>query len=410
MKYVFASKFYYRRGGLESYLFKTATLLESKGHTVIPFSTDHAKNIKSEYSKYFCRYFDLSGESDLGAKEKLTALSNMVFNQEAYSNIKSLIESQKPRILQGFGVTKHLSGSIFKAAKEMGVHTVMRLSDYALICPNSVAIDGNGSICERIECSSPLGARRLLAAKCIDRSLPKSIAGLLENKINRLMGYYKKYVDVFIAPSIFLRDKFIELYVLPKEKIVHVPIFFDCKNSVNKVSEGKYFLYAGLIDVHKGIKTLLKAWKLFPKTKLILAGEGPCVNEYSEYIEKNGINAEFVGFKTYIELKELIDESHALIIPSEWYENSPNIILEAYAAGKPVIASKIGGIPELVKDKETGFLFKMREEADLKEKIDMILNDLSGSREMGLAGRRFVENDFSPEKHYSLLMECYNSI
>ncbi|MBI4698789.1 MAG: hypothetical protein HY758_07775, partial [Nitrospirae bacterium] len=177
MKIIFASKFYYRRGGLEAYLFKAKELLEAKGHTVIPFSTNFNENYKTEYSKYFCTYYDLSKEgfSVRPTRSNVKAMVNMFFNKEAYENMQNLIAGTRPDIVQGFGVTKHLSYSIFKAAKESGVKTVMRLSDFALLCPNSTAIDGFGEICSDFACSTG-DFKKVLKRRCIHDS---SIASLL---------------------------------------------------------------------------------------------------------------------------------------------------------------------------------------------------------------------------------------
>ena len=106
MKIIFASKFYYRRGGLESYMFKTKELLESKGHTVIPFSTNFSENHETEYSKFFCTYYNLSkaSYSKRALIKNIKATENMFFNREAYNNMKKLIAQTKPDIVQGFGI------------------------------------------------------------------------------------------------------------------------------------------------------------------------------------------------------------------------------------------------------------------------------------------------------------------
>lgn len=113
MRIIFASKFYYHRGGLESYLFKAKGLLESYGHEVIPFSTDYYQNYKSEYSKYFCKYYELSKNGVSNSfTDKIKAVTNMYFNREAYCKMQQLIKKTEPDLVQGFGVAKHLSYSI----------------------------------------------------------------------------------------------------------------------------------------------------------------------------------------------------------------------------------------------------------------------------------------------------------
>ena len=410
MKIIFASKFYYRRGGLESYMFKTKELLESKGHTVIPFSTNFSENYETEYSKFFCTYYNLSksGYSKRSSVNSIKATKNMFFNREAYNNMKKLIAQTKPDIVQGFGISKHITYSIFKAAKEAGVKTVMRLSDYALLCPCSTAIDGHGEICSDFVCSKN-DFSRILSRKCIHDSLLASVAGKFEVKINIMLDAYKKYVDYFIAPSRFIRNIFIEHFKISPQRIHYLPIFIDLPGDCSSES-GDYFLFAGRLSSEKGVYTLLRAFSKDKKNKIIIAGTGPKESELRKYAHQKGINAEFIGFQDYKKLKNIIKRSKALIIPSEWYENSPNIILEAYALGKPVIGSNVGGIPELIEDGKTGFLFEMGSIDELADKVKIIQENRNLAIEMGNNAKRIVSEKYSPDEHYDQLINIYKSV
>lgn len=411
MKIIFASKFYYRRGGLESYLFKTKELLESHGHEVIPFSTDYYENYETEYSKYFCTYYNLS--KDGFAKRKglnnINAFKNMFFNKEAYDNMKQLIKDTKPDLVQGFGITKHLSYSIFKAAKDMGVPTIMRLSDYAILCPNSSATDGFGEICSDFSCSKN-DFLKAIQRKCIHGSTAASFIGKAEVKINLQLNVYKKYVDYFIAPSRFIRNVFIEHFKISHQRIIYHPVFIDYENIPLSKRDDDFFLFAGRLSKEKGIITLLKAISKNKKMKLVIAGTGPEEEALKKYSREENINAEFVGFKHYKDLQDLISRCSALIIPSEWYENSPNIVLEAYANSKPVIGSRIGGIPELIDDGETGFLFEMGNVEDLFEKIKLIYDNKSLAAELGRNANKLMADKFTADEHYTYLIEIYNTV
>ena len=118
----------------------------------------------------------------------------------------------------------------------------------------------------------------------------------------------------------------------------------------------------------------------------------------------------FLGYKQGNELQDEIKQSMFVVLPSEWYENNPCTVFEAFALGKPVIGSRIGGIPELVKDGETGLTFEPRNCNDLKEKIEILTQDNEMTVKMGEKARIFVEKELNPKKHYERLMKIYKQV
>ena len=409
MKMIFASKFYYRRGGLETYLLKSKKLIEREGHVVIPFSTNYYENIYSEYSEYNCNYFDLSRIRKKAIYQNVRAFNNMFFNLEAYKNVKKLCLAEQPQILQGFGVTKHLSASIFKAAKDCGVRTIMRLSDYALMCPSTIALDGDGKVCPNFDCYSKFGFK-CLDSKCVKHSLLASLIGLVEIKGNKFLGYYKRFIDHWIAPSEFIRDIFIKYYKIPENKITYLPIYFDVTNIDVSYEDDGYILFAGRISEEKGLNILMDAIMKETRIELVVAGSGPLENKTKEFIETKNLKVRFMGPQSFEELKSLIKGAKLIVVPSVCYENSPNIILEAYAFGKPVIGARIGGIPELIKENITGLTFEPGNSEDLREKIIYMWDNPIKVKEMGRNARCMVEKDLNKETHYNNLMNIYQTV
>lgn len=396
---------------MEAYLFKAKELLERHEHQIIPFSVNHYKNYESKYAKYFCTYYDLSqkGISQHTVSSKIKAMMNMYFNAEAYKKMKDLCIDIKPDIVQGLGVARNLSYSIFKAAKNMNIPTVMRLSDFSLLCPSTTAMDGWGDICSDYTCSRH-NLLKILRRKCIYGSMMATIIGELEFMYKTLIKAYKKHVDYFIAPSRFLQQTFIKYYKLTPERIIYLPIFFDCTNIKCSETDEGYFLYAGRMSREKGVMTLLKAVGKGSRVSLILAGTGPMENELKEYAVKHNLNVRLVGYQDFKDLQILIKNCRAVIVPSECHENSPNIVLEAYAYGKPVIGSHIGGIPEVVFKGETGLTFNAGNEDQLNEKIEQLHANPFSAKTMGKNGRYILEKNFNAENHYQKLMEIYNTL
>ncbi len=154
----------------------------------------------------------------------------------------------------------------------------------------------------------------------------------------------------------------------------------------------------------KGLFTLLEAVKGVD-VRLKIIGDGPLRKELEE---KKGNNTYCMGYMPQQKLKKVVKDSMAMVIPSEWYENNPRSVLEAFALGKPIIGAKIGGIPELVKDKKTGFCFESGSVEDLRGKLTrFLLMPRREIQDMGRRAREFVEEEFNPEKHYQGLMEVY---
>ena len=405
MKIIYASKFYYEKGGLESYLFNSKDILEESGIDVVPFSCRHEKNIESNFEKYFCDYYDLSNHKVNSIIENITSVRNMFYNPQAYKNIGQLIDDCNPSIVQGFGVTKHLSYSIFKAAKEKNIKTVFRLSDLALFCPNSIGLDGHALICEDLDCQKPINLR-ILKTKCIQGSSLASLVGLVESKYNSIFAGYKKYVDVWFAPSKFMMSRVHTHLGVDIENITVIPPFIDSKNIEPEFKSNGYILFAGRLENYKGLYTLLKAMKVVNK-KLIVVGDGTEKNKLEEISIIENIDVKFVGHKEKSTVLGLIGGAECVVVPSECHENSPNIILEAYSKGKPVVATNIGGIPEMIVDGETGYLFELKNHEELGNKI---LKACSNSESMGRASRDYVEKNYNKNIHREKLLDMYSKL
>jgi glycosyltransferase involved in cell wall biosynthesis len=171
--------------------------------------------------------------------------------------------------------------------------------------------------------------------------------------------------------------------------------------------KGNYFVYYGRISREKGINTLIKAFQN-SSINLKIIGTGPLLDEYTN---KKHQNIEFVGYKTGAELTELVSNASFIIVPSQWYENNPMTIVEGYSYGKPVIGANIGGIPEIIEDGKTGYLFESGNSDDLLSMVSKAdsLSDKEYEK-MSKNARQFAEDNFNPEIHYQQLMTIYKKV
>ncbi len=217
------------------------------------------------------------------------------------------------------------------------------------------------------------------------------------------------YIDHFIFVSRFAMDKHIEFNKGFEPRSSHLYNFTGFTNEKIIDGSGHAFLYYGRLSKEKGLGTLLTAAARL-KLDLTIAGTGPLQDLVTDYASGNS-NIRYVGFKSGNELIELVSNSSFIIVPSEWYENNPMTVIEAYALGKPVIGSRIGGIPEIVKDPDTGFLFEPGNPDDL---IRVISRASAVNSEdylkMAENARNIASEKFSSESHYNKLLSIYESL
>jgi glycosyltransferase involved in cell wall biosynthesis len=217
-------------------------------------------------------------------------------------------------------------------------------------------------------------------------------------------------VDYFISPSDFLRDKMIEYGVSP-ERITRIPNFIALDQYAPLYTHGDYFLFFGRLHRFKGIMTLLEAMKFVDTSTLYVVGEGELRPQLESYAQEQGIgNVRFLGYQSGDDLKSIIANSMFSVIPSEWYENLPYAVLESFALGTPVIASNIGGMPELIAPGVDGVLFEAGNVHDLAEKIQYMIANSKALPEMGRQARAKIEREYDPHTHYERVMSIYRRL
>lgn len=401
MKVLLANKFFFRNGGSEAVLFQEREFLLKSGVDVIDFSMQDARNFASPYSSYFVE--NQSYRKDTAGKifGQLASAIKFVHSAEAVRKIGRLIDAEKPDIVHCHNIYHQLTPSIIGAAKQRGVPVVLTLHDYKPACPAYLRLR-NGQVCS--ECIDR-GFSRVLANRCAEGSLGKSALLYAEAVVQKWLGNYEK-VDVFLAPSGFLRDA-VTKNRLPRERVQLLYNGIDTRAVLPSTDDEGYLLYIGRLSHEKGIHTLLKAHAMLsPAVPLVVAGTGPLEQELK--IAYPG--AKFIGHVTGDALHRTIKAASAIVVPSECYENCPMSVLEAMAYGKPVIASNIGGIPELIQHGATGLLFEPGNGEMLSGHLATIMEDAGKRREYGAAGRKRIEDRFSLEKHNTQLMEVYKSL
>lgn len=397
------NNYFYRRGGAESVFLDHIDLFAAAGWEVVPFAMRHPANLPSAWSDYFVSELEYGGTGD--PLTKIRQAAKVVFSLEARRNIRALIGRAPPTIAHAHNVYHHISPSIFGALKAEGVPLVMTAHDLKLACP-AYKMLSQGRVCERCQ-----GGRihNVLLHRCVKDSAVVSGLVFLETLVHRSLGLYRDTIDRLIAPSRFYRDKLAE-WGWDESRIAYIPNCIDAGQYVPAREEGDYVVYAGRLAPEKGLATLVRAAAL-SRQRLVLAGSGPEEPALRKLAVEVEADIAFTGHLEKPELKRLIGEARALVLPSEWYENAPISLLEAYALGRPVIGTRIGGIPELVADGQTGLLVEPGDAAMLAEAL-AALAGLSPTMRAGLgaAGRDWVTRELSPDRYRDRTMALYEAL
>lgn len=398
MRVLVANKFWYRRGGLERVMFDEIAWLEDGGHQVAHFSTTHPSNIVSAWSRYFVPYLELGSGGGLSSVDKANAGLRMFNNREAERRLSAQIAEFRPDIIHAHGIHRQLSPSVLIAARRAGVPVVQTLHDYHHVCPADVLLVGGHTVCEPRRCGR-YGYGAAVANRCVRGSLAASTLSAVETGFQRVRRVYERTVVRFISPSSFLAKVMNDGgWTVPCDVI---------PNAVPTAPVGRggaYVLFAGRLSTEKGVEVFLQAASA-AGVPAVVAGEGPLGDELRRVYPQ----AEFLGRVDGAMVEQLVAGSLACVIPSRWYENAPMSVLEPMAAGRPVIASAIGGIPEQVEHGVSGLLVRPGDVGELARAIERVRDEDGLASALGAAARARVAERFSPKQHLEALLETYEA-
>ena len=400
MRILNAGHFNHVRAGSDRYMVQVGEMLEADGHTVIPFATQHEDNRDSEWAEYFPPGVDTENPS-------LRDLGRFLYSQPARTHLERLLEAAPPLDLAHLHIYYgQLTTSILQPLVEAGIPVVQSLHEYKLTCPVYTHVSG-GDICEACQGSQ---FWRALPRKCNRGSLARTALSVLESYVSRSLGD-NRHVDHFLASSDFMREKMVEHDVVAPEDVSTVYNFVDPDRFQVSDEPGAYVLYFGRIAPVKGLRTLIDAAAPLDDVPVLIAGTGGQRDELEAEIERRGLDhIRFVGFQRGEDLWDLVRGSLCTVLPSEWYENCPMAVLESFACGRAVVGAEIGGIPELIDHGSDGRLFPSGNVEALREVLAWMSAHPQQAADMGRAGRRTVETQFSPGPHYDDLWAAYDEV
>lgn len=397
------NSYFYRRDGSEAVFFEHNRVFEEAGWQVVPFAMRHPENQPSPWADHFPSEIEFG--HDYSMLQKLARVPKVIYSTEARDKLGRLLDQVRPGIAHLHTIYHHLSPSILDALKQRGIPTLMTLHDLKIACP-AYHMMTDGVPCERCR-----GGRlhNVVVHRCIKDSLALSAVVMAEAVVHAWRRSYDKGVDLFVAPSRFYIDK-LEEWGWPRSRFVHVPNCVPVDGVVPSFAPGSDFLYFGRLAVEKGLITLVRA-AARAGVRLRMAGQGPLRSALEQEAAACGAQVEFLGQLPVDALRQAIAASRATVLASECYENAPMSVLESYAMGKPVIGSRIGGIPEIIQEGETGWLFRTGSVEHLAEVLRTAADtpdaDISS---MGRAARRLVEANYSSAIYRERTLALYDQL
>ncbi len=399
MRVLVANKFWYRRGGLERVMFDEIEWLERLGHEVAHFSTNHPLNEPSPWSDYFAPYLELGPQGRLTPMNKFRAAVRLFHNAPAVKSFSRLLDAFCPDVVHAHGIHRQLSPSILLVAAKRGIPVVESLHDFHHICPGDTLLYRGVHQCGPRQCGR-LWYGGCVKNRCVRGSLAASILSASEVSWQRLRRAYERSVRRFISPSRFMAEQMrIAGWMIPCDVVPNAVSLSPMREGI-----GEGFCMIGRLAVGKGVHTALQAARK-AGVSIRVAGTGPLESE----LRASFPEAEFLGFLGKEDVEDLVRSARAVIVPSEWYENAPMSVLEPMSMGVPVIASRIGGIPEQITDGLDGLLVPPGDVDALASRMHLLAEDPALAMRLGDEARRTVANKFSPEMHTSLLVKTFEA-
>ncbi len=378
MKILHVNKFFYPLGGTEQYMFEMMRLQQAAGHETAVFAMTDPRNLPSPWSAYFADTVATKTTDDMSVAHRIRSAARFIYNRQAQEKFIEILDTFEPDVVHLHNYYHQLSQSILKVLGDRNIPTVQTLHDYHLVDPTYKFF------CQGRVFEDTKGGKywKVIPNRCIQNSYAAGMLETAEFMLAKHWGWDVSVVDQFICPTRFLQKKMIE-YGVPSEKtsVVYHPVFVvghpehregsqpqdpsvaqlpqDDIAAPRPSSDTKHILYIGRLSEEKGVELLLSAMTRIDNPLIILdiVGDGPMRKRLEQLaINLHLINVRFHGHQDRQQVEQWYRASQFVVVPSQWYEVSPLVVAEAALYQKPIIASDIGGLPELVENGKNGLL------------------------------------------------------
>jgi glycosyltransferase involved in cell wall biosynthesis len=385
MRILVAHNRYQLAGGEDTVVAEEVRMLRQHGHSVELYMVDN--------------------DGITGSREKVLVAIRSVYSKPSYRSISQSLKDFRPDILHVHNFFPNISPSIFYAANNSDVPVVQTLHNYRLLCAGATLFR-DGRPCE--DCLEENSFLPAIRYACYRGSRSGSAVVGAMTLLHDVVGTWKNRVDRYITLTQFAADK-LGSHIIPKQKIRIKPNFVLDQGCGE--GQGNFALFVGRLSPEKGLQTIIAAdiqgTLPFP---VRIVGDGPLRSEVEQACARPGSSLVYVGQKPRAEVMELMKAATVLLIPSLWYEGFPMVMVEALSFGLPIIASRIGGLPEIVQHGESGLLFEAGNPASLLGAMQLFAGDPERVSIMRRSVRSRFEQHYTEQRNYEILTGIYKEI
>lgn len=381
-KILIVHNYYQIPGGEDTVVANEKKMLENHGHEVVLYTRNNA---------------ELKTMSKI---QKLFLPVTTIFNPKTYKDIKKIIKTEHIDIVHVHNTLNLISPAVYYAARAMKVPVVQTIHNFRLLCPGATFYR-DGHICE--DCVEH-GLKCAVKHRCYRGSKIQTLACVISTSFHRMTGIYGKIN--YICLTEFNKEKLLQLKQIKPERVFVKPNFVESKNEyVPEKDRKNQFVFAGRLDKLKGVDLLFEAWKIMgaDAPKLIVCGTGPMEEWCKTFIRENSVNIEMRGFVPNNETLEIIANSKALVLPTQWYEGFPMSIVEAFSVGTPVVCSDLGNAGSIVEEKMTGYKF-------MTDAADEIVHAVKKCHGLCSQTKKVYKEKYSVENNYEMMINIYKAI
>lgn len=386
MKILYVNVSYQQQGGENIWFRSEPNLFRAHGHDVVIYERDNQ---------------EINGYPIF---KRASLLWKTTWSQESYEAIRDLIRRERPDVTHVHNTLPLVSPSVYYACHEEGVPVVQTIHNYRLLCPDGNFLR-NGAVCE--ECVEHSLFNSVLHG-CYRASRVQSGALAWMLASHRWRGTWKNLIDRYLVPTEFVKQKLIQSG-LDAGKITIKPNWYEPDPGPREAADGS-MLYAGRLSEEKGIKTLLRAWSTLKDPPVLnILGDGPLRGDVESAATSN-TRISYLGRRSPEEVIQCMRRASVFVVSSEWYEAFPHSIVEAYACGLPILASRIGTLKDVVKDGKTGVLFDPGNSLDLAAKIKWLSDNPDEVARMSANARAEYEAKYTGAQVYRILLDVYSAV
>jgi glycosyltransferase involved in cell wall biosynthesis len=388
MKILLVHNTYQEQGGEDVVFWQERDLLNAAGHQVLEY-----QRFNHEIREY-------------STVQRISLIGRTVWAADSHREFKALLRTHKPDVVHVHNTFPLISPSIYWACRSERVPVVQTLHNYRLLCAGANFIR-DGKPCE--DCITGKFWQGVVHG-CYRGSRVQTAPVALMLTVHHAGRTWTRMVDRYIVLTAFARSRFVNAG-FPAEKFTIKPNCVD-PDPGKRTNQGSYALFVGRVSQEKGAHTLLKAWRQLPPTfPLRVVGDGPLSEQLkSEAASNNLSNVTFMGRLPRKQVIEAMKDARFVIFPSELYENLPLTIIEAFACGVPVIASRLGAMQEIVEDGRTGILVQPGNADDLARAVTRAWQEPAYMRQLGEGARTEYETKYTASANYRQLIEIYEQV